>query len=83
MIIEQSAIWNFADDNTLYLWKEWLIDVKENLIQKVCYTGLYLLAMFCRPTSFLSWCEEMWDPFTMKGMWIMTHYDYLSLVMLQ
>ena len=32
MIIEQSAIWNFADDNTLYSWGEQLTEIKENLI---------------------------------------------------
>ena len=32
MIIEQSDIWNFADDNTLYSCGEWLTEIKENLI---------------------------------------------------
>ena len=32
MIIEQSAICNFADDSPLYLCGEWLIEVKQNLI---------------------------------------------------
>ena len=32
MIIEQSAICNFADDSPLYLCGEWLTEVKQNLI---------------------------------------------------
>ena len=32
MIIEQSDICNFADDNTLYSCGEWLTEIKENLI---------------------------------------------------
>ena len=32
MMIEQSAICNFPDDNTLSSCEEWLTDVKENLI---------------------------------------------------
>ena len=32
MVIEQSAVCNFADDNTLYSCEEWLTEVKENLI---------------------------------------------------
>ena len=32
MVIEQSAVCNFADDNTLYSCGEWLTEVKENLI---------------------------------------------------
>ena len=32
MIIEQSAICNFADDNALYSCGEWLTEVEENLI---------------------------------------------------
>ena len=32
MIIEQSAICNFANDSPLYLCGEWLIEVKQNLI---------------------------------------------------
>ena len=32
IIIEQSAICNFADDSPLYLCGEWLIEVKQNLI---------------------------------------------------
>ena len=32
MIIEQSAICNFAGDNPLYLCGEWLTEVKQNLI---------------------------------------------------
>ena len=31
MIIEQSNIYNFADDNTLYSCGEWLTEIKENL----------------------------------------------------
>ena len=32
MIIEQSDICNFADDNTLHSCGEWLTEIKENLI---------------------------------------------------
>ena len=32
MIIEQSDICNFADDNTLYSWGKWLTEIKENLV---------------------------------------------------
>ena len=32
MIIEQSDIYNFADDNTLYSCGEWIAEIKENLI---------------------------------------------------
>ena len=32
MIIQQSDIYNFADDNTLCSCREWLTEIKENLI---------------------------------------------------
>ena len=35
MIIEQSDIWNFADDNTLYSCGKRLAEIKENLVSNI------------------------------------------------
>ena len=51
MIIEQSAICNFADDNTLYSWWEWLTEVKENLIfytKGILYWFIPFSPVLCR-----------------------------------
>ena len=51
MIIEQSAICNFADDNTLYSWQEWLTEVTENLIfytKGISYWFIPFSPVLCR-----------------------------------
>ena len=51
MIIEQSAICNFADNDTLYTWQEWLTEVKENLIfytKVILYWFIPFSPVLCR-----------------------------------
>ena len=51
MIIEQSAICNFPDDNTLYSWLEWLTEVKEKLIfytKGILYWFIPFSPVLCR-----------------------------------
>ena len=51
MIIEQSAICNFADNDTLWTWQEWLTEVKENLIfytKVILYWFIPFSPVLCR-----------------------------------